>query len=91
MLCRQQGYTWDWHFTSNLAGIAELNPDDILPPTQRIVYQLAQTLPFNQYQFHIYMDNLFTTIPLLVKLRGLGIGGCGTTTRQYPADLEVDG
>lgn len=89
-MCTQHGYTWDWRFSSNSTGIAELDPDNILPPTQRVVYQLAQTLPYRDYKFHIYMDNLFTTIPLLLKLRGLGIGGCGTT-RRYPAELEVDG
>jgi hypothetical protein len=36
------------------------------------------------------MDNLFTTVPLLLKLRELGIGGCGTT-RTFPEIFCVDG
>ena len=35
------------------------------------------------------MDNFFTRVPILRKLRGLGIGACGTTRRhpEFPLFL----
>jgi hypothetical protein len=42
--------------------------------------------------FNIYTDNYYTTLDLLSNLCQIGIGGCGTTTRDrtgYPAELKV--
>jgi hypothetical protein len=40
---------------------------------------LQQGLPSHRNNYTVYMDNYFTTIPLLDRLRQLGIGACGTT------------
>jgi hypothetical protein len=42
------------------------------------VLTLALNLPYEEYPFTIFMDNLFTTLPLFSTLRGYGIGACGT-------------
>jgi hypothetical protein len=92
-LCSHTGYTWDWRFSSPRAGITELPPRSPavdLPPTKAVVYHMAKSLPYQKHKFQIYMDNLFTTIPLLLKLRELGIGGCGTT-RTFPKEFQKDG
>jgi hypothetical protein len=49
-----------------------------LSPTESIVFQLAQSLP-EGVPHVIYMDNHFTRVPLLRKLRTLNIGACRTT------------
>jgi hypothetical protein len=75
----QGGYTYDWRFTSPKTGIAELVRYPGLAPTQSVVLDLAKSLPYHDYDFTIYMDNLFTTVPLLERLREHNIGGAGTT------------
>jgi hypothetical protein len=42
------------------------------------VLTLALNLPYEEYLFIIFIDNLFTTLPLFSILRGYGIGACGT-------------
>ena len=42
------------------------------------VLTLALNLPYEEYPFTIFMDNLFTTLPLFSTLRGYGIGAYGT-------------
>jgi hypothetical protein len=42
------------------------------------VLTLALNLPYKDYPFTIFMDNLFTTLPLFSTLRSYGIGACGT-------------
>ena len=39
---------------------------------------LALNLPYKEYPFIIFMDNLFTTIPLFSTLRGYDISACST-------------
>jgi hypothetical protein len=53
-----------------------------------MVYQLAQKLP-EDVPYIIYIDNLFTRVPLLCKLRTINIGVCRTTWRylEFPAFL----
>ena len=53
-------------------------------PTLQAVCHLVFSLPFNSYQFNIYMDNYFTTIPLFRHLRNYGIGAAGTTRAKRP-------
>ena len=42
------------------------------------VLTLALNLPYEEYPFIIFMDNLFTTLPLFSILSGYGIGVCRT-------------
>jgi Transposase IS4 len=53
-----------------------------------MVFQLAGQLPSNILHV-LYMDNLFTRVPLLRRLREIGIGACGTTRRhpKFPTFL----
>lgn len=85
----ERGYTYNWLFCSRKTGIAELPPHATLAPTQAAVRYLALSLPYNDYHFNVYMDNLFTTVPLLLDLRKNSIGGMGTTrTNAFPAHLR---
>ena len=60
-----------------------------LAPTQAAVRHLALSLPYEDYDFNIYMDNLFTTVSLLLELRDRGIGGTGTTwSNAFPQHLR---
>jgi hypothetical protein len=47
-----------------------------LNPTQDVVYRLMRALPPGQY--HVFIDNLFTSPALLLSLRDRGIGATGT-------------
>jgi Transposase IS4 len=47
-----------------------------------MVYQLAQRLP-SGIAYIIYIDNYFTRVPFLLKLRAINISTC-RTTRKYP-------
>jgi hypothetical protein len=92
-LC-QAGYTYNWLFHSRTTGVAELPAYSDLAPTQALVYHLACSLPYDRapYHFNVYMDNLFTTPKLLVKLRDQGIGGAGTArSNAFPAEHKVLG
>jgi hypothetical protein len=42
------------------------------------VLTLALNLLYEEYLFTIFIDNLFTTLPLFSTLRSYGIGACGT-------------
>jgi hypothetical protein len=53
-----------------------------LSPTESMVYQLAQRL-LSGIAYIIYIDNYFTRVPLLLKLRAINIGAC-RTTRKHP-------
>jgi len=94
-LC-DHGYTYSFLFTSRAESFAELNSSLYsgplkLSPTSCAVYQLACTLPFNQFFFTIYMDNYFTNILLLKALRDQGIGACGTSrpsSAEYPKEFK---
>jgi len=94
-LC-DHGYTYSFLFTSRADSFAELNSHLYsgplkLSPTSCAVYQLACTLPINQFFFTIYMDNYFTNILLLKALRDRGIGACGTsrpTSAEYPKEFK---
>lgn len=82
------GYTINWRFHSRVKGIGELSSAyrdsvGISAPTTAVVYQLAESsLPYREYDFVIYMDNLFSTVALFSKLRSIGIGACGTARLQ---------
>ena len=90
-LC-DHGYTYSFIFTSRTNSFAELNSylysgQVKLSPTSQAVYQLAYTLPSQQFSFTIYMDNYFSNIRLFHALRERHIGACGTsrpTSAEYP-------
>ena len=86
----QRGYTYNWLFHSRINGTAELDFTTQFAATQSVVYQLALSLPHDQgYHFNVYMDNLFTTVPLLSALRDAGIAGTGTArSNAFPSSAK---
>jgi hypothetical protein len=78
----EAGYIYFFIWSSRVESYGELIRLPDLSPTESIVYQLAQSLP-KSTEYIIYIDNLFTRVPLLRKLRSIGIRACGTT-RKYP-------
>jgi hypothetical protein len=56
------------------------HPD--LAATQSAVLQLSKGLPYQDYQFTIFMDNLFSKPKLFSLLRQLGISACGTCCKD---------
>lgn len=80
-LC-EAGYLYYFMWSSKTKSYGELKREAGLSPTESMVLQMAQTLP-KQQPHVIYMDNLFTRVPLLRQLRQLQIGACGTT-RKHP-------
>ena len=90
-LC-EAGYTYYFMWSSKSKSYGELVKQPDLTPTESMVYQLAQTLPTG-LPYILYMDNLFTRVPLLRRLRAIDIGACGTTRRhpefpQFLLDLK---
>lgn len=90
-----KGYTYSFLYYSGVKGIgtAEIHPIPGLTPTAAAVYQLATTLPRANQRFEIFMDNLFTNVPLFVALRKLGIGAAGTTrinASGFPDCLKIE-
>lgn len=60
--------------------------------TGEIVLHMCKELPYTTHKFNVYMDNFFSHIRLLTKLRLLGIGACGTvrsTSADYPDELKL--
>jgi len=76
------GYTYHFMWSSKTDSYSELVKLPNLSPTKSIVFQLAQSL-LEGVPHVIYIDNLFTRVPLLQKLRTLNISAC-RTTRQHP-------
>ena len=88
-LC-DHGYTYNWMYTSRTQGFANIDRVPNLTPTSSAVIQLCRPLPSMQYQFHLYMDNYFTNIPLFHHLySSLHIAACGTLRINYiPTSLK---
>ena len=86
------GYTYSWIFASRSNSINGLILQSDLTPTGSTVFQLACSLPYSSgLHFNIYMDNYFPSQALLVKLRELGIGACGTArvnSSAFPPELH---
>ena len=60
--------------------------------TYHAVCTLVFLLPFKNFRFNIYLDNLFTTIPHFRYLRMHGIGAAGTTRPErpeFPSELDI--
>ena len=89
-LC-DKGYTYSWIFASRSDSFAGLVLQKELTSTGSTVFQLACTLPYtSRLLYNIYMDNYFLSQALSIKLRGLGIGACGTARvnkSAFPLDL----
>jgi hypothetical protein len=72
------GYIWDFYAISNQA-----RPDSVpstygLTVTGAVVYHLLRKLPGTMY-FLVYLNNFYTTVSLLGRLRhDLHMGACGT-------------
>jgi len=63
------GYVWHFQLSSKQYGIAELYKVNELTPTRSIVLQIARLLPkFLNSHYVLYLDNYFTSIPLLLML-----------------------
>jgi len=92
-------------FTRETTQYTHPKPDSALPkeeqvsqakgfsPTTQAVCHLVFRLPFQQFQFNVYMDNYFSTIPLFQHLREHGIGAAGTTRpgrQEFPPELALD-
>jgi hypothetical protein len=83
-----QGYILYWIWASRQKSLVEVTKHKSLTLTGSMVVQLAQEgLPSQRNHYTIYMDNYFTTIPLLNHLRQLGIGACGTTRQNASKKL----
>ena len=86
------GYTYSWVFASRSDSFAGLELQKHLTPTGSTVFQLASSLPYTSgFHFNIYMDNYFASQQLMIMLRDLGIGACGTAQvngSAFPPDLE---
>lgn len=86
------GYIWDFHPTSNQAGPNPVPIIDGLTPTGEVVYHLANQLP-KRKTWHVFLDNYYTSLPLLATLRDrLDIGACGTAkpgSRDFPTILAI--
>lgn len=84
----EHGYVWNWEWHSvnkGSEGVREsLNsriPEE-LPETQRMIMRLALTLPASTHDFILYLDNLFTSLPLAKALKEASIGVTGTTRKN---------
>ncbi|KJZ70015.1 hypothetical protein HIM_10596 [Hirsutella minnesotensis 3608] len=80
----QRGYflSWIWHLPKKAMGpvagpIRRKRPGEIyLNPTQSVVPALTSLLPEQPY--HVFLDNLFSSLSLFKALRQRGIGATGT-------------
>jgi len=96
-LC-DRGYCIDWRFHSRTCSVAELSPKLCkdkcgLPPSVAAVEELARCIPENtERDYVLYLDNLFTTIPLLQRLRKRNLGACGTARLvidRFPSEFTI--
>src|SRR5436305_154962 len=86
------GYVFDFRMASRSNPTSGVEEIDNLSPTSSTVFGLVTSLPYKHRAFVIYMDNYFTNVPLLLKLRKLGVGACGTARRTcsgFPKELKV--
>jgi hypothetical protein len=84
----EHGYIWSWLFYSLRDGTERIREarDPAIPtdmnPTHTMVMKLAMELPYKEYNYVLYLDNLFTSVPLLNALEKLKIGATGTTRKN---------
>ena len=84
----EHGYVWKWEWHSvdkGSEGAREPLDSRIpkeLPETQRMIMRLALALPTDSLDFILYLDNLFTSLPLAKALKKASIGVTGTTRKN---------
>jgi hypothetical protein len=69
---------------------AELVANPNLSNTASAVLQLAKTLPYTEFEFSLFNDNLFNKPELFKQLRALGIRACGTTRKDVTTPVFRD-
>ncbi|EED22493.1 conserved hypothetical protein [Talaromyces stipitatus ATCC 10500] len=72
-------YVYYFYPASRTKGVIEIGTPTELTKTGQMVYELIQTLPRDERNYIVYLDNYFTSIDLFKKLRDIQIGACGTT------------
>jgi len=86
------GYIWDFHPTSHQACPDPVVSTDGLTATGEVVYHLVWKVPSTMY-FILYLDNFYTTVPLLGRLcHDLHMGACGTahpSSAGFPPELKI--
>jgi hypothetical protein len=86
------GYVWDFHPTSNQCGPDPVPSIEGLTATGEVVYHLCSKLPRARY-WVVYLDNFYTSVPLLARLRhDFKMGGCGTSRPSaagFPKELKI--
>ena len=77
------GYIYDWRWYSKALGTEGLrglkSSQNSMADTQTLVISLAKSLPEPTQGYTLYLDNLFTNVPLVNALGELSIGVIGTT------------
>lgn len=93
------GYIYDFHMSSNVKGLDSVSEEAKtiadLTPTGQMVFTLMRQLQrrHRNRAWNVFMDNFFTTIPLLSALRKIGVGGCGTARENqtgFPKEFKFD-
>ena len=86
------GYVWDFHPTSNQVGPDRVPTVNGLTSTGEVVYHLLSKLSLSRY-WVVYLDNLYTSLPLLGRIRhDFKIGACGTARPNsvgFPVELRI--
>ncbi|MFL5661998.1 MAG: hypothetical protein ACJ8BW_11715 [Ktedonobacteraceae bacterium] len=74
-----------YSLADNTEGIYEPR-DPVIPKdlddTKTMIIKLAMQLDYKTYDYILYLDNLFTSVPLLKALRKISIGATGTTRKN---------
>jgi hypothetical protein len=85
----EHGYVWSWLWHSLEEGMEgsrkprhESIPEELCE-TQQMIMRLALQLDYTEYDYILYLDNLFTSVPLLEALKILPIGATGTTRKKF--------
>jgi len=92
----EKGYVWEFHPSWNAVGGDPVDVESLLlklTDTGKKVHHLIRPLHqrHRKLSFNVYMDNFFTTQPLLAELHRMGIGACGTCMQQFrgfPKELK---
>ncbi|CAG8825892.1 21239_t:CDS:1 [Cetraspora pellucida] len=84
------GYTYTFMFSSRIEDNTDLESIPGINKARCTVWYLVNQLP-QEKNFHIYMDNYFSSIPLFKYLRKNNIGACGTVrtnSSKFPKELK---
>jgi Transposase IS4 len=75
------GFIYNWLWYSRTDGTEATRRSGLLAETQALVLNLARSLPRNLV-YNLYLDNLFTNVPLAKELLELNIGMTDTTRKN---------